>query len=66
MTCQKYSITEVQDLLSNVNNAIVFINSGVPEHCLDDKAVMRELLSFIEDGVARANSLLTIISEQSK
>ena len=61
MTTRNYSIADVRDLLNSAKNTLVFINSGVPS-CLEDSAVQLELLSYLEDTVAKANSILDEIS----
>lgn len=50
MTTQKYSILDAQDLLNNLKNTFLFINSGVPEHHLDE-SVMSSLLDYSERTV---------------
>ena len=59
MASQKYSIPDVQDLLTDANNIIVFMRTGVIEQLSDTAFVQDQLFSLLDDLISRSSTMLT-------
>lgn len=57
MTNQNYSISDARDLVCDMKNALVFLNTGVPEQYLDP-SVTQAIMSFLQDSTLRLDGIL--------
>lgn len=65
MTTPNYSIQEARYLLSHIRNVLLFLNSGTPEHLLD-QSISDSLLSFLEEKSEELDMILLMCANKIK
>lgn len=65
MTAPNYSIQEARDLLVHMRNVLLFLNSGTPEHFLD-QSITDSLLAFLEDKSEELDMILLMCANNIK